>query len=289
MHAGGREHLVQLDPDHPGFRDATYRQRRDAIASIALSYTSGEPVPDAPYSADEDGVWSAIRAELDPLHDRYVARELNDLRGELGLGVQAIPQLAQVNTRLATSTGFRMEPVAGLVNARTFLSHLGRGVFLSTQYIRHASRPFYTPEPDVVHELVGHAATHVHPDLAALNRRIGRLAAVCTDAWMARLESVYWYTLEFGVVAQDGELRGFGAGVLSSIGELRRAVGIDPGPRKLPWDLEVIAATPYDPTDYQPQVFVAPSFGRMIEDLNRWLGAAEGASAGGPPGVEPVP
>lgn len=277
MHAGGREHLVQLEKDHPGFRDATYRARRDAIARIALSYRGGEPVPSAPYSSDEDAVWSAIRAELDPLHDTHVARELNDLRGELALDRSRIPQLEEVNHRLATSTGFRMEPVAGLVKARTFLSHLGRGVFLSTQYIRHASRPFYTPEPDVVHELVGHAATHVHPELAAMNRRIGRLAEVCSEATMTRLESVYWYTLEFGVVAQDGQVRGFGAGVLSSIGELQRAVGVREGPKRLPWDLERIANTPYDPTDYQPQLFVAPSFRAMLDDLSRWLDREESA------------
>ena len=65
-----------------------------------------------------------------------------------------------------------MEPVGGLVAPRTFFAALARGVFLSTQYVRHHSQPFYTPEPDVIHELVGHAATLAHPRIAELNRRI---------------------------------------------------------------------------------------------------------------------
>lgn len=275
MHAGGPDNLVTLDPDHPGFRDPTYRARRDAIADIAYRYRSGSRVPDAPYSPREHGVWSTIRAALDPLHDEHVHSELNALRDRVGLPVDRIPQLAEVNAAL--DTGFRMEPVAGLVRARVFLSHLGRGVFLSTQYIRHHSRPFYTPEPDVVHELVGHAATLAHPELAELNRRIGRLADRADEATMARIESVYWYTLEFGLVRQDGGLRGVGAGVLSSVGELRRAVGLDAGVQLGEWDLDRIAATPYDPTDFQPVLFVAPSWTAMFEDLSGWLHRQESA------------
>ncbi|MCP4808089.1 MAG: phenylalanine 4-monooxygenase [Proteobacteria bacterium] len=277
MHAGGPDNLVELDPDHPGFRDATYRVRRDTIARIALEYASGSPVPSAPYSAEEHGVWATIRAGLDGLHDEHVHSELNALRHQLGLPTDRIPQLAEVNASLQAATGFRMEPVAGLVRARVFLSHLGRGVFLSTQYIRHHSRPFYTPEPDVVHELVGHAATLVHPELAALNRRVGRLADRVDDATMTRIERVYWYTLEFGLVREDGELRGLGAGVLSSVGELRRAVGLEPGVELVDWDLDRMAATPYDPTDFQPALFVAPSWSRMFTDLSDWLTTLERA------------
>lgn len=274
MHAGGPDNLVALDPDHPGFRDATYRARRDTIARIALEYTSGGPVPDAPYSPAEHRVWSLLRERLDPLHDSYVHSELNALRARLALPLERIPQLREVNAALAVS-GFRMEPVAGLVRARVFLAHLGRGVFLSTQYIRHHSRPLYTPEPDVVHELVGHAATLAHPELAELNRRVGRLAERADPDAMRWLESVYWYTLEFGLVREDGAVRGVGAGVLSSVGELERAVGRTPGVTLAGWDLDRMAQTPYDPTDFQPTLFVAPSWSRMFADLSAWLSTLE--------------
>lgn len=267
-HAGGAAALVSLDPDHPGFRDAVYRARRDAIARIALDHRTGAPVGHAPYVEAEHAVWAQVRAALAPLHRRWACAEILELQAVLPLHPERVPQLAELNPRLHAVAGFRMEPVAGLVSARTFLMHLGRRVFLSTQYIRHASRPFYTPEPDVIHELVGHAATLVHPGIAELNRVVGEAAAVADAASMARLERVYWYTLEFGLVRQGGELKAFGAGLLSSVGELERCAT---APELRPWDLEAMAGTPYDPTDYQGVLFVAPSFTRMLCDVTAWV------------------
>lgn len=269
MRSVGLENLVQLDQDHPGFRDPTYRLRRDAIARIALSFREGDPVPVAPYSDDEHGVWAHICALLAPLHAERVATGLLECAARLDLPWDRIPQLVDVNARLGG--GFSMAPVAGLVQPRVFLRALGRRVFLSTQYIRHHSRPLYTPEPDVVHELVGHAASLLHPGIAALSVRFGRAAErATTDVEIERLTRLYWYTLEFGLCREDGRLKAYGAGLLSSIGELTRAT--DGVPELAPWDLERIEATPYDPTTYQPVVFVAPSLQRALSDVSDWLG-----------------
>jgi phenylalanine-4-hydroxylase len=269
MRSVGLENLVQLDQDHPGFRDPTYRARRDTIARIALSFSEGDPVPDAPYSDAEHGVWAQICASLAPLHSERVATGLMACAARLDLPTDRIPQLAHVNRRLGER--FAMAPVAGLVQPQVFLRALGRGVFLSTQYIRHHSRPLYTPEPDVVHELVGHAASLLHPGVAALSRRFGQAAQRAqTDAEIERLTRLYWHTLEFGLVQEDGRLKAYGAGLLSSIGELTRAT--DGVPELAEWDLERIEATPYDPTTYQPVVFVAPSLQRALSDVSDWLG-----------------
>lgn len=267
-HADASLHLVELDADHPGFRDPEYRQRRDAIARIARSYRSGDRVPDAPYSEAEQAVWRAIWERLEPLHRQWVCARLNAVQAELDLARGPIPQLAQLNRRLVPASGFRMEPVAGLILAREFLLALGRGVFLSTQYMRHASRPFYTPEPDVVHETVGHAASLIDPQVARINRALGEVARVADDEQLERLNRVYWYTLEFGVVREGGGPKALGAGLLSSVGELEQ---MSSAPELLPWDLDAIAATPYDPTDLQPALFVAPSADDLLGDLERWL------------------
>lgn len=267
-HAGGRDDLVRLDPEHPGFRDPIYRDRRNTIAQIALAYRTGRPVPEAPYTEEEHGVWRAVWETLGPVHEQLLCRDLLDLQRSFPIGRDRIPQLCELNPRLSAAAGYRMEPVAGLVTARTFLQYLGRRVFLSTQYIRHHSKPFYTPEPDVVHELVGHAATLAHPDIAELNRLVGEAADVASDAEMLGIERVYWYTMEFGVVEERGEPHAFGAGLLSSVGELEN---MRSGPILLGWDLDRIAATPYDPTDFQPQLFVAPSFKRMLVDTAAWI------------------
>ena len=260
--------LVRLNPDHPGFHDPTYRERRNVIAGIALDYRTGDPVPRAHYTDEEHGVWRQICQLLEPLHQRFVCRPLVDQTAAFPLDLVDVPQLVDLNCRLSAATGFRMEPVGGLVAARSFLEALGRGVFLSTQYIRHHSRPLYTPEPDIVHELIGHAATLAHPRIAAVSRAFGRAVELADDEQAERIERVYWYTLEFGLVEEKGQARAFGAGLLSSAGELAQ---INEGPALLEWDLDAIAETPYDPTRMQPHLFVAPSFDRMLDDLEAWL------------------
>ena len=270
-HAGGADDLVQLDPDHPGFRDPVYRERRNTIARLALDYQEHEPVPRVDYTDEEQQVWRTVWRNLAPLHRTHACRAYLDCSAIVRLDRERIPQLATVNEILAAKTGIRMLPVAGLVSARTFLSYLGRDIFLATQYMRHHSRPLYTPEPDVVHELVGHAATFVHPEFAALNRLFGKVTLASDEATVERIARVYWHTLEFGAVEDDGEVKAFGAGLLSSAGELDRlAKGVVP---LRPLDADVIAETAYDPTNFQPSYFVATSFESMIDTLTRWLDA----------------
>ncbi len=267
-HAGGAEHLVTLDPDHPGFRDTQYRERRDTIARLAFEHITGQPVVDAPYTDAEHDVWRAVWGTLAGLHQERVCREILELQEVVPLPHDRIPQLQELNPRLFASSGFRMEPVAGLVTPRTFMRYLGQQTFLSTQYIRHHSQPFYTPEPDVVHELVGHAATLVHPAIAEVNRLLGQAAHVARGEEMTRLDRVYWFTMEFGLVNQDGRPKAFGAGLLSSVGELR---DFDSHAELLDWDLDLMSRTPFDPTRYQDRLFVAPTFTRLLVDVSVWV------------------
>ena len=102
--------------------------------------------------------------------------------------------------RLEWLTGFRLEPVPGLVPTRTFYGALAERRFLSTQYMRHHSVPFYTPEPDIVHELVGHANMLASPMFAALYQAAGQASRRArTDAALEFFSRVFWFTLEFGV------------------------------------------------------------------------------------------
>lgn len=259
---------VELAPDHPGFHDRSYRDRRDQIAQIAGRYTDDGTIADAPYTAAEHAVWRTVTAALAPLHRRFAAREVQAMLQRFPLPTGHIPQLATVSSRLRAASGMRLRPVAGLIAAREFLASLAVDTFLSTQYIRHASRPWYTPEPDVLHELVGHAATLADPRVAALNRRFGLAALSATEAELTAIERVYWFTLEFGLVREDGEVRAFGAGLLSSVEEIERAVLRT---EHAAWDLEAIAATDYSPADLQPRLFVAPGGEDMLRETSAWL------------------
>jgi len=262
---GGLEELVQLDRDHPGFRDADYRRRRNEIARAALQYEPGQPVPDAEYTEAEHAVWRHICTELDPLHRRYACREYLESSAEARLDRGRIPQLREVNGILSKSSGFELLPVAGLVTPDGFLLHLADRTFLATQYIRHHSRPLYTPEPDVVHELIGHAAFLVHPEVARLNKAFGDAAKRADPTRILHLIRLYWFTIEFGLVREAGELKAFGAGLLSSFGELARfAQHAD----IRPFRAEDIFETPFDPTDYQAVLFAASSFDELRTSLD---------------------
>ena len=263
-----RNAIVRLDPDHPGFRDAEYRARRNRIAAIALRYEPGAPVPDAPYSTEEHALWRTIRDALEPAHRRHACAEYLEAARRLDLPRDSIPQLSEVSARVREISGFRLEPVAGLVAPRVFLESLADGVFLCTQYIRHHSTPFYTPEPDVVHELLGHALTLASPRLAQLNRLFGEAVRRTTSSEeLERLSRVYWFTIEFGVVREDGEVKAYGTGLLSSAGELE-AMG---GAELRPLDPVEATRTEYDPTRFQPVLFCADSFDEMCEALKRFL------------------
>lgn len=267
-HAVGTGDLVALDPDHPGFRDPAYRARRNAIAKLALEHREGDPVPTVTYEDDEHGVWREVWSRLDPLHARYACRAYQESAETVRLDRGTVPQLAALNEILERTTGFSMRPVAGLVSSRTFMSFLGRDRFLATQYMRHPSRPLYTPEPDVIHELVGHAVTFCHPAFARLNRAFGLATDRADDDRLEAVARAYWYTLEFGVVREDDGLRVYGAGLLSSFGELGR---FETETTLRPLDLEEVSRTPYDPTDYQRVLFVAESFTSMERQVVEWL------------------
>lgn len=262
------KNLVQLDRDHPGFRDADYRRRRDDIARLAMDYQDGEPVPEVRYTDDEQKVWRTVWENLSPLHERYASTEYKAAASQIPLDTTRVPQLAEVNRLLAGRGGMQMAPVAGLVEARTFLSYLGRNQFLSTQYMRHHSAPLYTPEPDVVHELVGHAATLAHPEFVALSRAFGQTADRVDDETLERMTRLYWYTLEFGLVEEGSALKAYGAGLMSSFGELGR---FEKETTIRRFNLEEVAATPFDPTNYQNVLFVAPSLAAVAQEVRAWL------------------
>ena len=136
--------------------------------------------------------------------------------------------------------------------------------------MRHHSRPFYTPEPDVVHELVGHAATLADPQFARLSREFGNAANRTDDPEVLRhLERLYWFTLEFGVVDQNGP-KAYGAGLLSSFGELGRFAAEE---ELRPFDIEEIIEHDYDPTNYQSVLYVADDLAAAGEEIVTWLSA----------------
>jgi phenylalanine-4-hydroxylase len=261
---------IELPEDHPGFTDPAYRARRAAIAEVGRAHHRGDPIADVEYTPEEDEVWRLVSHELRRKHERYACRAYREGARAVTLPTERVPQLREVDERVHGLTGFHIEPVPGLVPTREFYGALAERTFLSTQYIRHHSVPFYTPEPDIVHEIVGHANMLGNPVFADLYEQAGRASRrAVDDAALAAFSNVFWFTLEFGVVWEDGELRAYGAGLLSSYGEIEEFRSAE----VRTWDLSQMATLDYDITRYQPVLFAAASFGDMVTDLGRYFAA----------------
>ncbi|MGN2641483.1 phenylalanine 4-monooxygenase [Nocardia takedensis] len=254
---------VHLSEEHPGVHDRAYRARRNAIAAMALEYRPGDAPPPVDYTADEQRVWRTVSVELARKHRKYACAEIRAAAGRLALPTDRIPQLAEVGAALAPLTGFRYVPAAGLVPLREFFGSFAERVFHSTQYIRHHSAPLYTPEPDAVHEIIGHATQLASPRFAALYETVGAAAArLRTERALKFLADVFWFSLEFGVLREEGEIRCYGAGLLSSYGEIEEFRHAE----LRPLDVWAMGAAAYDITHYQPVLYCAESLDE-IEDV----------------------
>lgn len=270
---------VHLADTHPGKDDPEYLRRRGEIAGAALAWdrVGGEPVPTIEYTDVEHGVWRRVCAELAPKHERYAHPEYLAAKEALGLPADHVPQLAEVTQRLEPLTGWRYVCAPGLVPLRAFYGDLGQRVFSSTQYLRHASEPLYTPEPDIVHEVLGHANQLASPRFAAITQAAGAaLTRTETDDAAKLVADVFWFSMEFGVMhdrapSGERELKAYGAGILSSFGEMDEFRDMEV--RDL--DLADMGTLAYDITQYQPVLFAAQDMGHLEDVVGAFFESAD--------------
>ena len=266
----------ELQSDHPGFTDPVYRERRLEIAQIAKDYRSGQQIPKVCYSDSEIGTWETVYSKLTSLFPKLACREYNEALTELtsaGIyGRRMIPQLQDLNDFVLQRTGFTFRPVSGLLSGRDFLNALAFRVFFSTQYIRHHSVPMYTPEPDVVHELLGHAPMFLNKDFSDFTQYIGLASLGASDDEIKRLASCYWFTVEFGLLHDGrGDLKAYGAGLLSSFGELEHATSPTNAEITIrEWDPSEAAIQEYPITTMQTIYFAAPSMKDAKEKMRNY-------------------
>ena len=242
--------------------------RRSRITEVALAHYDGEAVPRIDYTEAEHQVWRTILRRTDEYHADFACRRYRDAWAELALDREHVPQLADVNAIISPRTGFRMVPVRDSVSPRSFFGQLARGVFLSTQYIRYANTPLFSPDPDVLHELIGHAPTLLDPVFAELNRHFGRTALRVDDATLERVIRMHWFTLETGLAEEDGGPKAYGAAILSSPEEMEHSLA---RATLRPFDIAAICGTSFEPTVLQNQLFVAQSLDSMIAAVRAWL------------------
>ena len=263
------EDINQLELDHPGASDEEYRTRRDYIASLAKRFRETGEITDVDYTEEEQGVWRHVAGRLEELQQKYASPFYLRAKKDLGISNDRIPQLTEMNRRLKELSNFRLAPIEGLVETRGFLSWLSYRTMLCTQYIRHHSRPEYTPEPDIVHEAIGHIPMFTNPNFADFSQFIGHGARIATDKQIEELGRLYWFTVEFGLVEHEGDIKAYGAGLLSSYGELEHAFSDEVERR--PFHLEQVISHDYTYSDMQPVLYVIPSYAELKEVTRKYI------------------
>ncbi|XP_041074029.1 tryptophan 5-hydroxylase-like isoform X2 [Polyodon spathula] len=259
-----------LDADHPGFKDNVYRKRRKYFADLAMSYKCGDPIPRIEFTEEEVQTWRTVFQELHKLYPNHACQEylknLPLLSKHCGFREDNIPQLEDVSRFLKEHTGFTIRPVAGYLSPRDFLAGLAFRVFHCTQYVRHSSDPLYTPEPDTCHELLGHVPLLAEPSFAQFSQEIGLASLGASDEAVQKLATCYFFTVEFGLCKQEGQLRAYGAGLLSSISELKHALS---GKSKVKlFDPRVTCKQECIITTFQDVYFVSESFEEAKEKMS---------------------
>ena len=269
---------VHLGENHPGFTDRAYRTRRGEIAAAALAWRPGIPLPRIDYTESEQDIWRLALRELAPKHEKRAHSEYLRAKAALDLPADHVPQLSEVTDRLRPLTGWTYVTAPGLVELREFYSALGERTFHSTQYLRHPSEPLYTPEPDIIHEVVGHANQLASPRFAAITEAAGTAAArVETREALQFVADVFWFSMEFGVMTEDGEPKAYGAGILSSYGEMDEFVEVE----HRPLDLVAMGTLDYDITRYQPVLFCADSLDQLEDVVGGFFATVSDDSVAG--------
>jgi phenylalanine-4-hydroxylase len=186
----------------------------------------------------------------------------------IGLDRHRVPDLAAVNARLAPLTGWSAVPVTGFLPAREFFHCLAEGRFPTTVTVRSKRNLDYVPEPDIFHDVFGHVPLHADPVFAGVLQRLGRMgAAARTEDDVTAITRLFWFTVEFGLVREAGQVRIYGSGLISSQGDAANALS-DRCDRR-PFSLESVLAQPFEIDQLQPVLFVLESFDQLFEAIER--------------------
>jgi phenylalanine-4-hydroxylase len=243
-----------------------YERRKAQI--VGFLELGSEDCPEVKYTPQENQLWRTVYARLSQLHDVIASKSYLLASERLDLPRDRVPQLSEVSARLSELTCFRIKAVGGLTSAKQFYEGLGDGIFHSTQYLRNPKSPFYTSEPDVIHELIGHAAMLADPVMAELYRSFGKTAQkIDSEEKLQALSKVFWFTMEVGLIWERGEPRAYGGALLSSIGELS---GLS-SRKVLPFSIGRVLSQSYDITAYQPILFAATSIWELETSVHDFL------------------
>ncbi|MGE3260610.1 MAG: phenylalanine 4-monooxygenase [Bacteriovoracia bacterium] len=226
------------------------------------------------YTAEEHGTWALLIENQQKVLPSRACNEFMEGLAQIPFPHDHIPSLAFVSDAIEKHTGWKLMRVDGLVPDKEFFQLLSEKIFPSTDFIRTRQELGYTPAPDMFHDLLGHVPLLINPRFTAFFEKFGKAGVKAFQLGhpgTKMLPRIYWYTVEFGLIENPEGLRIYGSGIVSSPDEV--LYSLSGQPKKIPFDIEVIAQKPYDIWHMQEELFVIDSFDQLESDFDRWAKA----------------
>lgn len=257
-----------LDPGHPGEHDAGYIERRKELFALTRKHRLERLGPPyVKYNAEETRIWREVSSQLDELHQKYACQIHLKAKDDLKITTDEIPQLRDLSRQLGPVTNLHLVPAEGALPYRTFYEYIAERGFPVTQFIRHGSHPEFTPEPDMIHDCLGHVPPLMNRDYAELLVLIGKAASTTSKGdQVLALKRFSWFSIEFGLIEEGSDVKVFGAGILSSTGEIPNSL-YSKDVKREPFVTDTVITTDYDPSQMQTHLFIAPSFSFLRHEL----------------------
>jgi len=220
----------------------------------------------AAYTTGQHGTWAELVRRRMPQLEQHAAQEYLDGFDALCLPYDRLPSLAAVSAKLERRTGWNATPVSGFMPAPAFFEMLAARRFPTTTWLRGRDSLDYTPEPDIFHDVFGHVPMHAHPVFADFLATYGQLCARIQDeAILERIGRVFWYTVEFGLIRQHGQVKVYGSGLISSNGECSNLLA--GGCTVRPFNLDEVLRTPVKVDEMNRLLFAIESFDEIYEAM----------------------
>lgn len=222
------------------------------------------------YTDENHEVWGHLfRKRMEQLDDLGSNIFLSGIKA-IGLKDDKVPDLRVVNNNLKNMTGWSSHGVPGYLPAKSFFAFLAARQFPTTITVRPKTSMEYLPEPDIIHDVFGHVPLHADPVFAEFLQTYGKAALHTNDPkHTERLGRIFWFTVEFGLINEDGKLKLYGAGLISSDGEGHHALESDEVERR-PFDFKTVCNTSFEIDHYQPILYVLDSFEQLRDAMNSY-------------------
>jgi phenylalanine-4-hydroxylase len=221
----------------------------------------------AAYTQEQHAVWAELVERVYPELEKHAAREYLEGFEIIGLQRDCLPHLGSISARLEPRTGWNSTPVSGFLPAPAFFEMLATRRFPTTTWLRSRDSLEYTPEPDIFHDVFGHVPMHAHAVFAGFLERYGRVCAAAQDEnVLEKLGRIFWYTVEFGVIRQRGEIKAYGSGIISSHGECSNVMSGGCAIRD--FTLDEVLRTPVKVDELHKLLFAVESFDQIYDAMD---------------------